>query len=1692
MTQIGRYKDEPTSRWTTAQAAHVQHVVDNSTFNFALLAGDITLRFVRGLGSVNGNQTWGQRLGGRVLAVRKDLSANETRYTIMHETGHQVDIDLMSLADRLAFQALLLPPGAYGNTAADWKDGPYAWKASEGFADDFAKIYAGAGASWKNILEGNNPPDSRFYRRSVADIASAKTLIEVGVGGDPDDPGDPDPFFPVAISFDTLKDLSRRKKVGGTQKQGSGGEHHLPLGFLDVTGSNADYIYDALVQLDIAWPEDAERIINANLEVTVVYGPAEHISGSGDRSFMRGQRVLQSWNEGNNAEDTWDDSDWANPTIATNVASLGTVGSVITGTRLSFPIMDLIKKWAPARISIEGKGPGENQSNFGLLLSMSKVDSINGATMIASSEHPTNAWRPKLYMEYTPTSAKPVALLLGPAGNINTNNFVFTGEYSDPFAQDEMGHVDIEVKKAGGPTVWTPGPRLASANEAALGIFSTASSAQGAPNWVVGQNYQFRARVQSKGSAKWSDWTDWLDFTIVNAAPTVSATSLGSKATLAGVLFGGPFTNPTQPAPVNPIVPLSGLARMTMFDNPGVWATRTVTEQNTAIAKMVEMHQRGVILQCIDWNSPRDHTPGDLTARLDRYIAAGITPYLGVWLKEFGTNVGGFNEQQKTIDAWNAGGGRWGGIIVDVEDAWSDFNRDHHASSVTNINAWTTAVRAVMGGKLLGYTSYGVPGFHNDVDWTLLNSKFDVFLPQIYYSGPNGDGQGDTARILNRAINSINDKGMTKPFVPTVNSWGSDANAANRRQYIDRSLTDYGSVVTWRFPIANSEVRDVFAEFPRDANPTPGGGALSVVNKRIQLRPEAQGNPAWDTDTGTLWDTGQTPMTAPESTSLSVRVPYRGQPLVAGTYTYRVQVQDSLGAWSAWSYATLTLTAPYQPNPGDLNFLSTYRQQSPVRIVIRAMGPNRGPAAVKAIIYDAQHIGASKVANDVGEIYFTIPTMHPQAQEIEPLQRHYALEFYRGGNWMPLFEGVIVDMDATEDEVVFYGLDYIGLLSKNVETAFFTTDQPEKGIDDGGSKYIDKTISYVVKDQLQRGHDQADSPLGFINVEAQGSSTLMEAITSKVTINAAFRERLPFILGLIQSAKQGTGNRSRLWPERLADGSYQWRFKNNAGATRDNLALRYGELIQGFRIVVLGQWAAKVYGVGRITNEIKPRFKSASAPGIDTNIWGNLTMPAVWQDLIDENDLQRRVKQLAMEMGKFGKSVALGLRVSGIEVFDGWDLLDSIPLEIQRGAVDTTRYGSGYWTIQGVEYRLEPDGHDELTLAVKPREDQTAPDPDLIPSHPVSTANEWDRADIIGTNLAATSNVVVRADGTIAAIVNATWDSISEENFDLWGVQVARNGEGDFTDATLYTTPNSEIALQDMLPGEDYSLRVGAYDTMGNFSGYSTYIVATAAVDTTAPPLPTGVTVTPAIRALVISWQAVSATDLDHYEVDYRLNGTSDPFVALRTHSSVIAITGLQANDAGTIKYDIKVRAVDTSENASAFTSVFVAAPLQVTGGDIQANSITTGHIATVGLDASVIKTGYLAIGGAGTSATFVMYNAAGLEVGRIDSSGVLIKDPTNLNRQVRFKDGTMEFTKDGGVTWGTAINADGIRADSILSGHVPGGQNLLPNSSFEMTPFLATVLKVWTLAADWGTTIGTDVLIDKSTGDLKLSSVAY
>jgi hypothetical protein len=511
----------------------------------------------------------------------------------------------------------------------------------------------------------------------------------------------------------------------------------------------------------------------------------------------------------------------------------------------------------------------------------------------------------------------------------------------------------------------------------------------------------------------------------------------------------------------------------------------------------------------------------------------------------------------------------------------------------------------------------------------------------------------------------------------------------------------------------------------------PQGKAIQSL--RIEVRSTtAPGSPAWD-GSDNAWDSGDVTPTTSEQSQKLVNRTYGGESLLAGDYSWRVMVTDVLGVDSAWVYGTFTLTADWDAPIGAGDNSGWARKMMGFRIILREMGVDRGPGAIRAIIEDASNVGASAYVSAPGELYFTLPATHPQVGECEPYRTHYALEQYRNGKWQELFAGILTDFDATGDDAVINGMDYIGLLSLDIERRAWI-----KGASGGDARprYHDHSIGFIIKDQLQAARDTTDSTMGFISIPPDGPT--FQAMSNRVTIDASYRQRLEFIRGLIDSQRAGSGNRGRLLCRRVPGSTadethgpaYEWNLLLDSGVDRPALRMEYGGLVQGFRIQAMGSFAVSTLAIGREVNELKPHYKTATAPGLTTAYWGNLAKVAVWQDIDDENDLARRAAQLAAESGRIGKRMALGLRVHGLGPFDGWDLTDSVPIDIVRGAVDTGHFapdpdGLSWWTIWGTEYRINPDGQDELTLVVKPREDSYAPDPDLIVSKPYTPTPEW-------------------------------------------------------------------------------------------------------------------------------------------------------------------------------------------------------------------------------------------------------------------------------------------------------------------------------------------------------------------------------
>jgi len=523
-------------------------------------------------------------------------------------------------------------------------------------------------------------------------------------------------------------------------------------------------------------------------------------------------------------------------------------------------------------------------------------------------------------------------------------------------------------------------------------------------------------------------------------------------------------------------------------------------------------------------------------------------------------------------------------------------------------------------------------------------------------------------------------------------------------------------VLTSPSPVAGNFATLAEATFQATYSDPDGPAHPSRV--RVQVRATTPpGDPIWDS-APPLWDSDLLPY-PPGVPENIIKVLYNGAALGAGAYSWRMRAADEYSAQSGWVYGAFTLTKGYEEAPGDTNFLTGYdRGTHRFRIRIYGHGANHAPGPLRAEIYDAASVGASEYYNSPGEFFFTLPATHPQIAGIEPFQTHFSLELYRGEGWKPILNGLMVDFDADEDEVVFYGMDYLGCLAL-LSDERFDLALPDKPVEQGGGKYVDDTVQYVITDQLNRVKTGVNNPLRFINV-----GDISSLMTEKITIHATFKERLGFISGLIDSHRAGTGRRTRLICQRNADSSFTWRVING-GLDRPNIRLEYGGLIQGFQVVPFGEWGTKVHGIGRTPEGIKPSYALEPAPGIDEAVWGAFPRINMWPDIIDQNDLIRRTKQAAINVGKVGKRIALGIRVDALDIKDGWDICDSIPVTIKRGVVDTTRYGSGYWTIWGWSWVSYPDGHTDTNLTILPREDNTPPNPDLIPSVPILATPGW-------------------------------------------------------------------------------------------------------------------------------------------------------------------------------------------------------------------------------------------------------------------------------------------------------------------------------------------------------------------------------
>lgn len=87
-----------------------------------------------------------------------------------------------------------------------------------------------------------------------------------------------------------------------------------------------------------------------------------------------------------------------------------------------------------------------------------------------------------------------------------------------------------------------------------------------------------------------------------------------------------------------------------------------------------------------------------------------------------------------------------------------------------------------------------------------------------------------------------------------------------------------------------------------------------------------------------------------------------------------------------------------------------------------------------AIIHDAKAIGVSQQVNGGGEFFLTLPSNHPQIGAIVPLRTFWRVCRWdeKAGYFIVAGEGMVTETTSSPNEVIVYGTDKLGMLSRLV------------------------------------------------------------------------------------------------------------------------------------------------------------------------------------------------------------------------------------------------------------------------------------------------------------------------------------------------------------------------------------------------------------------------------------------------------------------------------------------------------------------------------------------------------------------------------------------------------------------------------------------------------------------------------------
>lgn len=367
--------------------------------------------------------------------------------------------------------------------------------------------------------------------------------------------------------------------------------------------------------------------------------------------------------------------------------------------------------------------------------------------------------------------------------------------------------------------------------------------------------------------------------------------------------------------------------------------------------------------------------------------------------------------------------------------------------------------------------------------------------------------------------------------------------------------------------------------------------------------------------------------------------------------------------------------------------------QSPFRITLWDMtGTGRGRGSVKAVISDAKYIGASSYLNEGGEAFFTLPYNHPQISECLPLERHYRIERWdeEDAIYRTVGTGILQDYQATENETVFYGIDYMTALNQTLtDTAAIIASSSNT------VTYDNKTVSEIWQSEMSAVKNHANSRLGFINIE----STINPS-TKTYDMFTAGEQRGEFLFNICAIAQEGTTNKV-VFGNRIESSSQSYNSffldMNYSTATNNSLRLVFGSNVKRFsyspnfrnlrtRSLLI---ATNVFGAS--SSRIWSSFVTSSL----MSTYGLIDRVDAQEDLISQDSVSARAAYNLEESSPDRiKVISLSVVDGSVIPYKNYALGDNIRVIINRGILAL----NASLTVRGQQWVGREDGSEQITF----------------------------------------------------------------------------------------------------------------------------------------------------------------------------------------------------------------------------------------------------------------------------------------------------------------------------------------------------------------------------------------------------------